>query len=85
MIITTVVVLMRYTHNGELYIFGGASLVMGGFMLLLEYLLHITFGLPGFGTWAFYPLIVFTLLGITLFLIALVRPLRESLEKQFFI
>ena len=85
LLVTAVVVLLRYTRKGVLYVFGGASLAMGGFMVLLEYLLHITFQLPGVGTWSFYPLIVFTLLGITLILIAIVPSFRESLSKKFFV
>lgn len=85
LIITAVVTLCRYVPKGSLYIFGGASLAMGGFMLLLEYLLHLTFGLPGIGTWSPYPLIVFTLLGITLIVVAIVPSIRESLERKFFL
>ena len=85
LLVTAVVVLCRYTRKGLLYVFGGASLAMGGFMVLLEYLLHITFGLPGIGTWSFYPLSVFALLGIGLILIAIVPSFRESLTKKFFV
>lgn len=84
-IVTAVVTLNRYLPRAGLYIYGGASIALGGFMLLLEYLLHITFGLPGIGTWSPYPLIVFSLLGLTLLLIALCPPLRESLERKFFV
>lgn len=85
LLVTAVVTLTYYLPRGRLYIFGGAFLALGGLMLLLEFLLHITFGLPGLGTWSFYPLIVFTLLGIGLILIALIPPLRESLERKFFV
>ena len=85
LLVTAVVVLCRYTRKGLLYVFGGASLAMGGFMVLLEYLLHITFGLPGIGTWSFYPMIVFALLGIALILIAIVPSFRESLSRKFFV
>ena len=85
LLVTAVVVLCRYTRKGLLYVFGGASLAMGGFMVLLEYLLHITFGLPGLGTWSFYPMSVFALLGIGLILIAIVPSFRESLSKKFFV
>ena len=84
-LLTAFVTLHRYTRKGALYINGGACLAFGGFMLLLEYLLHINFGLPGIGTWSPYPLIVFTLLGMTLIVIAIVPAFRESLEKKFFL
>ncbi len=85
LLVTAIVVLCRYTRKGLLYVFGGASLAMGGFMMLLEYLLHITFGLPGLGTWSFYPMSVFALLGIGLILIAIVPSFRETLSKKFFV
>lgn len=85
LIITAVVTLSRYIRKGVLYIYGGACLALGGFMLLLEYLLHITFGLPGIGTWSPYPLIVFTMLGATMLIIAICPTFRESLERKFFI
>ncbi len=85
LIVTAVVTLNRYLPRAGLYIYGGASIALGGFTLLLEYLLHITFGLPGIGTWSPYPLIVFSLLGLSLLLIAICPPLRESLERKFFV
>ena len=85
LIVTAVVTLGKYLRKGLLYIFGGACIALGGFTLLLEFLLHITFGLPGIGTWSAYPLIVFFLLGITLIIIAICPSFRESLERKFFI
>ena len=84
-LLTAFVALHRYTRKGALYINGGACLALGGFMLFLEYLLHINFGLPGIGTWSPYPLIVFSLLGLTLIVIAIVPTFRKSLEKKIFI
>lgn len=85
LIVTAIVTLRRYIRKGALYIYGGASLALGGYMLLLEFLLHITFGLPGIGTWSPYPLTVFTLIGITLIVLAISPTLRQSLERKFFI
>jgi len=85
LLVTAVVTLLKYLPKGGLYIFSGAFFALGGLMLLIEFLLHITFGLPGIGTWSFYPLIVFSLLGIGLLLIAIVPAFRESLERKFFL
>ena len=85
LILTAVVTLLRYLPRSGLYILGGASLAFGGYMLLLEYLLHITFGLPGIGTWSPYPLIVCSITGFCLLLIAICPPLRESLERKLFL
>lgn len=85
LLVTAVVVLSIYLPKARLYIFGGAFLALGGLMLLLEFLLHTTFHLPAVGTWSFYPLIVFSLLGIGLLLIALLPPVRQSLHRKFFV
>lgn len=85
LIVTGVVTLLRYLKKAALFICGGACLALGGFMMLLEFFLHITFGLPAVGTWSLYPLVVFSLLGLTMILIGICRPLRESLERKFFL
>ena len=85
LLFTAVVTLSLYFPRARLYTFGGFFLAFGGMMLLIEFLLHITFGLPGLGTWSFYPLIVFGMLGMGLILVALIPPLRESLERKFFL
>lgn len=84
-LVTAVVTLMRYIRKGALYIYGGACFAFGGFMLFLEFLLHIAFGLPGIGTWSPYPLIVFALLGATLIILAICPKFREPLERKFFL
>ena len=85
LIISAVVALRKYLKKGVLFIYGGMCLALGGFMMLLEFFLHITFGLPGVGTWSLYPLVVFSILGLTLILIGSCPPLRESLERKFFL
>lgn len=85
LLVTAVVTLTRYIRKGRLYIFGGAVIALGAFMPLLEHLLHITFGLPGFGTWSWYPLITLTVLGLLMILTAILGPMREALEKKLFI
>lgn len=85
LIVTAVVTLTRYIRKGRLYIFGGAAIMLGFFMPLLEYLLHLAFGLPGGGIWSWYPLLSLVLLGLLLILAAILRPLRETLAKRFFI
>ena len=84
-IVTAVVALTRYIRKGRLYIFGGAMIAFGAFQPLLEFLLHITFGLPGFGTWSPYPLITLVLLGLLIILTAILRPMREAFGRKFFI
>lgn len=85
LITTAVVTLTRYIQRGRLYIFGGAAMVLGLFILVVELLLNITFRFPLAFTWSLYPLVVLMLLGITLLVTAICRPLRESLRKRLFI
>lgn len=85
LIVTAIVTLLRYIRRGRLYIFGGAAIVTGIFMPVMELLLNHTFARPRFIFWSLYPLVVLVLLGITLITIAICRPLRDSLEKRFFV
>lgn len=85
LLITALTALLYYVRRGYLYIFGGFSVLLGCFMLLTEFLLRFTFHRPGFPTWSLYPLTALVLLGLMLIFIALCRPLRESLERRFFL
>lgn len=79
------VTLLCYVRRGRLYIYAGTLLAMGGFMVLVEFLLNLTFGLHDRLMWSLYPLAACTLLGITLLVIALCPPMREGLRRKFFL
>ena len=83
LITTAVVALVRYIRKGHLYIYGGALIALGGFMLLLEYLLSATFDMD-FYYWSIFPLIVFSLLGFWLIFLAIHKPTRETIKRKFF-
>lgn len=85
LIVTTLVVLLKYVRGGKLYIFGGVSIALGAFMPLMEFLLNLTFDRPGFAAWSLYPLIALVLLGIMLIVLAIHRPSREAMSRKFFI
>ena len=85
LIVTAVVALTRYIHRGRLYIYGGASILTGGLMLLIEMLLNVTLGRKIIFLWSPYPFLALALLGITMLIIAICRPLRESLRKRTFL
>lgn len=84
-IITAVIVLCRYVKRGYFYILGGAFIAFGGTLLLMEFLINMTFSLSKFYFWSVYPLIGFTLVGLALIVIGICRPLRESLAKKIFL
>lgn len=83
LIVTAVVVLLRYLRKGRLYIFGGAMIALGAAMMLLEFLLTVTFCIP-FVAWSVYPLIVLALLGGLLIFLAINSTARERMERKFF-
>ena len=83
LIVTTVVVLLWYLRKGRLYIFGGAIIAMGTVMLLLEWLLSVTFQVAFVG-WSVYPLTVLALLGGLLIFLAINSSARERMERKFF-
>ena len=83
LITCTVVTLMRYIRRGRLYILGGAFMALGAFMLLIEYLITITFALKFIG-WSIYPLVVLLLFGGMLIFLGINSNIREKLERRFF-
>ena len=85
LILTAVVTLVKYVPKGSLFTFGGAFIALGGFMLLVEWLMDLTFRITKFAGWSLYPLVVLVLLGGLLIFLGAYRPAREVLERKFFI
>ncbi len=85
LIVTAVVTLMRYIPKGIFFILGGAMIAMGSFMLLVEFLLNLTFTISTGLGWSLYPLVVLSILGGLLIYLGVSRPAREMLERKFFI
>jgi len=52
--------------------------------MLVEFLEHITFGARMF-SWSLYSVTAFAVFGAFLLVAGLVRPLREHLERKFFL
>ena len=84
LIISAVVTLVRYVRGGRLYIYGGATIGFGFLTVLIEMLIYFTFGAPKMIRWSPYPFVAFFLLGMMLIIIAICRPLRESLKRRLF-
>lgn len=83
LIATTVVTLLYYLKKGKLYIWGGAFTIIGGFIMLIEFFISITFGIK-FSGWSLYPLAVLVLLGGLLFYLAINKSAREIMERKLF-
>ena len=85
LIVTAVVALLKYVGKGELYIFGGAFVLLGAFMPVMELLLNVTFGFTRGLVWSVYPLTALVLLGGMLIFLAIYAPARETMERKFFL
>lgn len=85
--VCAVITLLRYTRGGRLYIAGGCFIAVGILCLLIEFFMNMTFlERPLFDFfWSIIPLIACFLSGMMLIVIAIAKPLRESLKKRFFI
>jgi hypothetical protein len=84
-LVVTVITLCKYVKRGYLYIAGGAVLGIGAISFLCELMINITFCLERFIFWSIYSLIACFIVGMLLIVIAICRPLRQSLQKIFFI
>lgn len=83
LITCAVVTLLYYIRRGKLYILGGAFMALGAFVLLIEFLMDITFGLRFIG-WSIYPLVVLALFGGLLIYFAINSSAREMIERKLF-
>ena len=83
LITCTVVTLLYYLRRGRLYIIGGAIMALGAFMLLVEFLIGITFSLRFVG-WSVYPLVVLVMFGGLLIYFAINKAAREMMERKLF-
>jgi len=80
---TAFVTLNRYLKKGRLYIWGGAFTLTGGFIMLIEFFMSITFKIKFMG-WSLYPFAVLILLGGLLFYLAINKSARETMERKLF-
>lgn len=83
LIVCAMVTLLHYLRRGRLYIFGGGLIAIGAWIMMLELLLDLTFGVAFIG-WAIYPLIVLVLLGGALIYLAINHSARETMERKLF-
>lgn len=85
LLVTAVVTLTRYVRRGRLYVFGGAAVLAGLFLPVMELLLYITFDPISFMGWSFYPMGALVLFGLLLIFLGICRPAREMMERKFFL
>ncbi len=78
------VALFIYVRRGRLYIIGGLFIVIGASCMLIELFQHITFATPMF-QWSLYCVTVFSAVGLFLIIAAIIPPLRDYMQRKFFI
>lgn len=83
LIVTTPVTLRRYVKRGRLYVIGGTTMAVGGWLLMIEMLMDYTFGVPFIG-WSVYPMLVLALFGGMLIYLGIDREAREMMERKLF-
>ena len=83
-IVVAVVALVKYVGKGYLFIYGGMFIAIGGYSMLIEFLLNLTFGFHKSLMWSYFHMSACAVIGITLIVIALSPGLRKSLHKKFF-
>jgi hypothetical protein len=84
-IITAATAVLYYVKKGCLYTIGGTLIALGLWTVLLEFDIRETFHIKIDFWWSTAPLTVFFVIGVMLIVIGIVKPLKESLRRIFFI
>ena len=84
-IVTATTAVLYYVKKGCLYTIGGMLIALGIWTVFLEWDIRTTFNVSTPFYWSFAPLTVLSVIGIMLIVIAIVKPLKESLRRIFFI
>ncbi len=84
LIFTAVVTLTRYVRRGRPFIYGGATIALGLFSILIEFLTCVAFGIEKMWRWSLYPAVSLFMVGMFLIIVGICRPLRESLRRKLF-
>ncbi len=84
-IVTAATALLHYVKKGCLYTIGGLLIALGLWTVLLEIDIRTSFDVHTPFFWSLAPLTVLSVIGIMLIVIAIVKPLKESLRRIFFI
>ena len=84
LVVSTLVTLLYYLKKGQLYVWGGFLIAIGGIILLIELLMDSTFGIPFMG-WSIYPLAFLGVLGLICIYLAINTSAREAMARRLFI
>ncbi len=84
-IVSAMIAVMRYVHRGYLYVIGGGLIAIGAWTVLLEYVLRTVFTAKTVIYWSPFSMVTLFTMGMMLIVIAIVKPLKESLRKIFYV
>lgn len=84
-IVSAMVAIIRYVHRGRLYTIGGGLIALGGWTVLIEFFLRQTFAVKTAIYWSAFSCGSLFVMGMMLIVIAIVKPIRESLRRIFFV
>ena len=84
LLITAMTVLLKYLKRGRLYVVAGAVMLLGGLVVLIEFLVSITFKGAVFTAWSLIPMSALLMIGLILLFFAICRPARESMARKLF-
>lgn len=84
LIATATAALLKYLRKGKYCVLGGAQIVLGIFCILLEFFQHITFDTAMF-RWSLFASTALLVSGTFLVCVGLIKPLREFVNRFFFI
>ncbi len=84
-IVTTVITLIKYVKKGYLYIIGSAIIAIGALTMLIELMINVTFDISKYYFWSAISFTPCFIIGMSLIVVAICKPLKESLKKKFFI
>ena len=84
LISTASAALLKYLKRGKYIVIGGMQIVLGAFCILLEFFQHITFDTEMF-RWSLFASIALFVSGSFLICVGLIRPLRDFINRVFFL
>ena len=84
-IVSAMVTVLYYVRRGRLYTIGGGLIALGAWTVLIEIMLFVTFELKTPILWSPFSATTLAVCGMMLIVIAIVKPLRESLRKVFYL
>ena len=84
-IVSALATLLHYLKKGKLYIWGGFLVAFGAWTGLMELLMRRAFGITVDIYWSVCTFALFFIIGMLLVIVEIVKPVKESLRKIFYI